>query len=147
VGALVVWAACWLCGTAALVAARRRGARVELKMRRRLAPVIALEHLALAAALGSGVWLMAALDLDLGQRRWLDVKLGLVAFLVLPLEGMHAWVTHGWIARGLGETHTPPFSRTLERGIGMDDMVRALSALLLGLAVPLLAWLSLAEPF
>lgn len=143
----MVWGACWLCGTAALLGARRRGARIELETRRRLAPVVALEHVALAAAFVSGAWLMAALDLDLGQRRWLDVKLGLVAFLVLPLEGMHAWVTHGWIARGLRETPAPPFSRTLERGIGMDDMVRALSALLLGVAVPLLVWLSLAEPF
>ena len=129
------------------MSARRGGAPRELAARRRLAPVVALEHLALAAALGSGGWWMAALGLDLGQHRWLDVKLGLVAFLVLPLEGMHAWVAHGWIARGLRETRTPPFSRTLERGIGMDDMVRALSALLLGIAVPLLAWLSLAEPF
>ena len=143
----MVWGACWLCGTAALVGARRRGVRIELETRRRLAPIVALEHVALAAAFVSGVGLMAVLDLDLGQRRWLDVKLGLVAFLVAPLEGMHAWVTHGWIARGLRETRTPPYSRRLERGIGMDDMVRALSALLLGVAVPLLVWLSLAEPF
>jgi hypothetical protein len=29
----------------------------------------------------------------------------------------------------------------------MDDMLRALSALLLGAAVPLLAWLSVRQPF
>jgi hypothetical protein len=60
---------------------------------------------------------------------------------------MHAWVNHGWIARGLRETAAPPFSRDLERGIGMDDMVRTLSALLLGAAVPFLVWLSVKEPF
>ena len=109
--------------------------------------MIAAEHVALAAALLSGWLLMDALGLAVGQRRWLDVKLGLVAFLVLPLEGMHAWVTHGWIARGLRQTPAPPFARVLERGIGMDDMVRTLSALLLGIAVPLLVWLSVAEPF
>ena len=90
---------------------------------------------------------MVVLDLGVGQRRWLDLKLGVVAFLVVPLEAMHAWVNHGWIARGLRETAAPPFSRDLERGIGMDDMVRTLSALLLGAAVPFLVWLSVKEPF
>jgi hypothetical protein len=52
-----------------------------------------------------------------------------------------------WIARGLRQTVAPPFTRDLERGIGMDDMLRALSALLLGAALPLLVWLSVGEPF
>ncbi|HVR70496.1 MAG TPA: hypothetical protein VMT87_06585 [Vicinamibacteria bacterium] len=109
--------------------------------------MVGLEHAALAVALVSGVLLMDALGLALGQHRWLDLKLALVAFLVVPLEAMHAWVSHGWIARGLRETSAPPFSRDLERGIGMDDMVRTLSALLLGIALPLLVWLSWREPF
>jgi hypothetical protein len=143
-----VWALCWLAGLAAIVRARRRGRREdELNTRRRLLPVVAVEHAALAAALVSGALLMQALGLGVGQRRWLDLKLGVVAFVVLPLEAMHAWVSHGWIARGLKETAAPPFSRDLERGIGMDDMVRTLSALLLGGAVPLLVWLSVKEPF
>jgi hypothetical protein len=105
------------------------------------------EHLALAAALGSGLLLMDVLDYRLGQRRWLDLKLGLVAFLVVPLEGMHAWVNHTWIARGLRATPAPPLSRELERGMAMDDMLRTLSVVLLGVALPLLAWLSLRKPF
>jgi hypothetical protein len=135
-------------GLAAIVRARRAGdAAGELHTRRRIRPVVAAEHLALAAALLSGVALLDALGLSVGHHRWLDLKIGLVLFLVVPLEGMHAWVNHGWIARGLEETAKPPFSRNLARGIGMDDMVRTLSALLLGAAVPFLVWLSVREPF
>lgn len=109
--------------------------------------MVALEHVALAAALASGVVLMGVRGMAVGQHAWLDLKLGLILFLLVPLEGMHAWVNHGWIERGLRETAAPPFSRDLERGIGMDDMVRTLSAVLLSLAVPLLVWLSVRRPF
>ena len=60
---------------------------------------------------------------------------------------MHAWVCHVWIARGLRQTAAPPFSKDLARGIGMDDMIRALAAPLLGVAVPLIVWLSAKKPF
>ena len=109
--------------------------------------MVLLEHAALGTALLSGLLLMGTLGWSLGQRRWLDLKLGLTAFLLVPLEAMHAWVNHVWIARGLRQTVAPPFTRDLERGIGMDDMLRALSALLLGAALPLLVWLSVREPF
>lgn len=128
--------------------ARRSGRpEDELRARRHVRGLVTLEHAALAAALGSGLILLDVLGLALGRYRWLDLKLGLVAFLLLPLEGMHAWVNHVWIARGLRQTTAPPFSRDLARGIGMDDMVRTLSAVLLGAAVPLLVWLSVREPF
>jgi hypothetical protein len=128
--------------------ARRFGrAESELAARRRLRAVVLVEHLGLAMALLSGLALMEVLDLRVGRHPWLDVKLGLVAFLVLPLEGMHAWVNHAWIARGLRATPAPPFARELERGIALDDMVRTLSAVLLGVGVPLLVWLSVREPF
>jgi hypothetical protein len=83
----------------------------------------------------------------LGQARWLALKLGLVAFLLVPLEAMHAYICHVWIERGLQETGSPPFSKDLERGIGMDDMLRALAVPLLLLALPLLVWLSLGKPW
>ena len=41
---------------------------------------------------------------------------------------------HVWIGRGLRETAAPPFSKDLARGIGMEDMLRALAIPLLGLA-------------
>jgi hypothetical protein len=75
--------------------------------------------------------------------RWLHLKLGLVAFLVLPLEGFHAYVNHVWIARALREDS----ARLLERGTGLDDMIRSLAMPLLGAALPLLFWLSLRRPF
>jgi hypothetical protein len=60
---------------------------------------------------------------------------------------MHAWIAHVWIARGLRQTPAPPLSKDLVRGIGMDDMLRALAAPLLLASVPLLAWLSLRKPW
>jgi hypothetical protein len=130
-------------GLGVVLRARRSGRpEDELRARRRIRGLVTLEHAALAAALGSGLILLDVLGLALGRYRWLDLKLGLVAFLLLPLEGMHAW-----IARGLRQTAAPPFSRDLARGIGMDDMVRTLSAVLLGAALPLLVWLSVREPF
>ncbi len=131
-----------------LLLGRRRGEPGrELAVRRSLRPWLALEHAALVVVLGSGLILMQAHGWGIGHPRWLAVKLGLVAFLVLPLEAMHAWVCHAWIARGLDETAGPQPTARLRRGIGMDDMVRTLAAVLLGLAVPLMAWLSVRRPF
>jgi hypothetical protein len=79
--------------------------------------------------------------------RWFGAKLGLVLFLVIPLEAFQAWVALAWLGPGLEETKAPPFSRRLERALSMQDMLWALSALLLGTAVPGLVWLSLARPF
>jgi hypothetical protein len=127
---------------------RSRGdAARELRARRALEPWLAAEHAALLLALGSGWLLMAARGWGLGHARWLAVKVGLSLFLLLPLEGMHAYVCHVWIARGLRQTSAPPFSRDLERGLGMDGMLRALAVPLLGLALPLLVWLSLRKPW
>lgn len=78
---------------------------------------------------------------------WFHLKLGLVAFLLLPLEGMHAWAWHAWVEPELRRTAAPPFPQRLSRGLGMQGMVRALELPLLGAALPLLAWLSLARPF
>ena len=83
----------------------------------------------------------------LGHARWLAVKIGLTVFLLVPLEAMHAWIAHVWIARGLGQTPAPPLAKDLVRGIGMDDMLRALAAPLLLVALPLLVWLSLRKPW
>ena len=52
-------------------------------------------------------------------------------------------MNHVWIARALRDGP----ARLLERGIGLDDMVRTLAIPLLGVAVPLLFWLSLRRPF
>jgi hypothetical protein len=60
---------------------------------------------------------------------------------------MHAWVTHVWIARGLRQTAEPPLSKDLRRGVSVEEMIRTLSLPLLGIAVPLLVWLSVAKPF
>jgi hypothetical protein len=119
----------------------------ELAARRRLRPLLAVEHLALAVGLGSGYLLMRQRGWVAEHARWLGLKLGLVVFLVVPLEAMHAYVSHAWIARGLRETSAPPFSKDLARGIAMDDMVRTLALVLLGAGVPLIVWLSVSKPF
>lgn len=134
-------------GTVVLMAARRRGPAAELAARRRLRGSLVVEHAALAVALLAGFGLMGLRGWGLGYARWLAVKIGLSLFLVIPLEAMHVWVCHGWIARGLRETPQPPYSKDLARGIGMDDMVRALAIPLFGLAIPLMVWLAVAHPF
>lgn len=145
--ALVLWAALLLLSQARILAARRGGEASELSARRSLSRVVAAEHALLALALASGLAIMIGRDWFPGRARWFGLKLGLVVFLLIPLEAMHAYVSHFWIARGLRETVAPPFSKDLARGIGMEDMLRALAIPLLGLAVPLLVWLSWFKPF
>ena len=133
---------------ARLLQARRSGQlEVELLTRRALSRWLAVEHLALLAALLAGAALLGLRGWGVGHARWLDAKLVLCAFLIVPLEGMHAWVSHLWIGRGLRQTREPPFSKDLARGIGMDDMLRAIAAPLLALALPALVWLSVRKPF
>jgi hypothetical protein len=143
----VVWLSAGLAAQAALILARRRGEAAELAVRRRLRPVLAAEHVAFVLALAAGFALLAYRHWGLGHARWLAVKVGLTVFLLVPLEAMHAWICHGWIARGLKQTAAPPPSRDLARGIGMDDMLRALAAPLLAAGVPLIVWLSLRRPW
>ncbi|MFS8071624.1 MAG: hypothetical protein ACMG6S_35085 [Byssovorax sp.] len=109
--------------------------------------LVACEHAFLTLALLSGLALMQSRGWTLAHARWFGVKVGLVVFLLVPMEGMHAYVSHVWIARGLRQTSVPPFAKDLERGIGMEGMLRALAIPLLGLAVPLLVWLSVWKPF
>ena len=103
--------------------------------------------MAFAVLLAAGLLLMQHRGWGLGHARWLGVKVGLVAFLFLPLQAMHAYVCHAWIARGLRQTAAPPFSKDLVRGLGMEEMIRTLEVVLLGVAIPLLVWLSVAKPF
>jgi hypothetical protein len=131
----------------ALLVARPRSPARDLATRRRLQPVLAVEHAAFVIAVAAGLLLVAHRGWGLGHARWLAVKIGLTAFLLVPLEAMHAWICHGWIARGLGQTAQPPLSKDLERGIGMDDMLRSLAAPLLALALPLIVWLSWWKPW
>jgi hypothetical protein len=148
VTALAVWLGAALAAQAALLRARAAGdPSRELSVRRRIRPLLAVEHAGLALALLAGLTLLQARGWGPGRARWLGLKLGLTLFLVVPLEAMHAWVCHVWIARGLRQTAAPPFSRDLARGIGMDDMIRALAAPLLGIGVPLIVWLSVKHPF
>lgn len=146
--ALAAWAGAALVAQAALIGARAaRDPARELSTRRRMGPLLVVEHVALALALVAGLALLEERGWGPGRARWLGLKLGLTLFLVVPLEAMHAWVCHGWIARGLKETAAPPFSKDLARGIGMDDMIRALAAPLLGVGIPLIVWLSVKHPF
>ena len=130
-----------------LLAARGGGEAGQLAARRRLRPVVLVEHGAFVLALAAGLALLWHRHWGLGHARWLAVKIGLTVFLLVPLEAMHAWIAHVWIARGLGQTPAPPLAKDLVRGIGMDDMLRALAAPLLLIAVPLLVWLSLRKPW
>ncbi len=102
-----------------------------------------MQHVLFAIVLATGgALLLSAAPLVL-HARWLHLKLGLTLFLLVPLEAFHAYVNHVWIARALRDRS----GRLLERGVGLDDMVRTLAIPLLGVAVPLLFWLSLRHPF
>jgi hypothetical protein len=147
VAGLIVWLAAALLGQGALLVARRGGEAVQLRARRRLQPLLLLEHAAFVIALAAGVGLLVQRHWGLGHARWLAVKIGLTLFLLVPLEAMHAWIAHGWIAPGLRQTDAPPFSTDLLRGIAKDDMRRALAAPLLAARLPLLTWLSLRKPW
>jgi len=109
--------------------------------------VLQVEHLCLALAIGTGALLTWRRGWGLGHARWWGLKLGLVGLLVVPLEGIHAWASHVWLARGLRETPLPPFSKDLVRGAAMEEMIRTLGLPLLAVAVPLLLWLSWSKPF
>lgn len=141
-----MWAGAALAYPVRVRTARRQGAEAELESRRRFHGLLALESLAFAVLLATGVLLMRMHGWGLGYPRWLALKVGLVAFLLVPLEGIHAYAAHVFLARGL-RSPTPPFSRDLERGTSMQRMIWALALPLLALALPLILWLSLARPF
>ena len=142
-----MWLAAALFAQGLLLAARGKGETGQLAARRRVRPVVLVEHAAFVLALAAGAALLLHRHWGLGHARWLAVKVGLTLFLLVPLEAMHAWIAHVWIARGLRQTSAPPLSKDLVRGIGMDDMLRALAAPLLLASVPRLAWLSLRKPW
>jgi hypothetical protein len=106
---------------------------------------VRLEHAAVLTLLATGLGLAWRLGWGFGHPPWFGLKLGLVTFLLVPLEAMHAWIAYAWIEPGLRETPAPPFSKTLERGVGMEEMLASLAFPLLLLAVPLLLWVSLSR--
>lgn len=144
---MAVWLAVIVAGHAE--AARHRASvdrGRELAARRRLQVVFAVKNAALVLALASGFLLQASAP-GVDRALWLLLKVGLVLFLVVPLEAMHAFIVHVWIARGLAETPAPPFSKTLVRGLGVEEMIRTLEIPLFGVGLPLLLWLSFRRPF
>jgi hypothetical protein len=143
----VVWAASALAYAGAVRRARRRGPAAELDARRRYQRLRYLEVTSLAVGLLAGLLLMSLHGWRLGYPRWLSTKLGLVAFLLVPLEGFRVYVTILWLGPGLRETKAPPFSKELARGISMDEMLQALAVPLLLIALPIILWLSWARPF
>jgi hypothetical protein len=106
-----------------------------------------LAHVSLVAGLAAGLILMQLHGWGFVYPRWLAAKSGLVLFLLLPLEGMHAWITHTWIARGLARSSAERFAKDLERGLGMEEMIRTLELVLLVPGLALLVWLSVRKPF
>lgn len=88
---------------------------------------------------------MRQLGWRVDHARWLALKLGLVAFLVVPLEAMHAYVGNVWVARGVARGDV--LDKGLVRGLGIEEMIRTLAVPLFGIGVPLILWLSFAQPF
>jgi hypothetical protein len=132
---------------ARLLASRRRPPPEYLEALRRAPRLLQARLVALGVVVVSGLLAMDRLGWSPAWPRWFGVKLGLVLFLIVPLEAFQAWVGLAWLQPGLEETRELPFSRRLERALSMQDMLWALSALLLGAGVPGLIWLSVAKPF
>jgi hypothetical protein len=147
VAAVLVWLAAASAYPSLVLRARRRGGDAELLARRRLQYLIALEAAAFAFVLATGCALMHFHGWSLAYPRWLALKIGLVSFLFLPLEGFLAYVGAAWIRPGLRATLGPPLAKELARGGAMQEMVWAIAVPLAGLALPLVVWLSLARPF
>jgi hypothetical protein len=127
--------------------ARGAGSERELTARRLWHWLLLVEQGGFLAVLATGLVLMRAHGWHIGYPGWLSAKLGLVAFLLVPLECFQAYVAHGWLAPGLRESAAGDFSKTLVRAISMQDMLQALAVPLLGLGLPLVLWLSWARPF
>lgn len=107
---------------------------------------MAFEHASLALAILSGFALMSVHGWRLAHPRWLAVKVGLVVFLLVPLEGFHAFVCHVWMPAARRERGALQ-ARRLERGVGMEEMIRTLGIPLLGAALTIILWLSFRKPF
>jgi hypothetical protein len=145
--ALAAWVGAGVAASLSRLRARRHGdtERALARHRSAMRPLL-LEQSAFALLLLSGVALMQLYGWSLTHGRWLGVKVGLVTFLPLPLEGMHAWIAHAWIGPGLRESRDGALAQSLVRGLGVEEMIRALELLLLTPGVPLLVWLSVAKP-
>ncbi len=115
-----------------LLRGRRREPAAYLVVLRGAQGLLQVRLVALGIAVVSGLMAMDRLGWSPAWPRWFGVKLGLVLFLVIPLEAFQAWVGLAWFGPGLEETEAPPFSRRLERALSMQDMLWALSGLLLG---------------
>lgn len=139
----MLWLAAALAGQWVWWALRGAHGERATEGRRRLLRFSLVQHALFALVLASGSVLLALAGPAAQHARWLHLKIGLTAFLLVPLEGFHAYVNHVWIARALRDGS----ARRLERGTGLDDMIRSLAIPLLGAAVPLLLWLSLRRPF
>jgi hypothetical protein len=148
VAALALWLGAAVAYVGRLLRGRRREPSAYLQILRTAPTLLHARLIGLGAVVVSGLLAMDRLGWSPAWPRWFGVKLGLVLFLVIPLEAFQAWVGLAWLAPGLEETGpAPPFSRRLERALSMQDMLWALSGLLLGVAVPALFWLSFARPF
>jgi hypothetical protein len=146
-GALVAAAAAFALYTLAVRRARAKGPEAELAARRRWHGVRHAEAVLLGLGLLAGYLLMQAHGWRLGYPRWLSTKLGLVAFLLVPLEGFRVYITLAWLGPGLKATAAPPFAKELDRARSMEDMLGALSLPLLVLGLPIVLWLSWSRPY
>jgi hypothetical protein len=124
--------------------ARGRGEHAVLATRRRWHFLIAVQSVSFAVVVLTGVLSMRSHGWTLAYPRWLALKVGIVLFLFVPLECFLAYVGWGWVRPGL---ESPSSSRALERGASMQGMVWAIALPLLGLALPVVVWLSVWRPF
>ena len=72
----------------------RQDAELSRWARKAFMPLVHIEHLGLALWLGTGLWMVTKNQFFLGMP-WLHYKLGVIAFVVLPIEVWDIVVSHG----------------------------------------------------
>ena len=111
-------------------------------------PLRVVEAASFAAALGAGLLLMQALGYRLGYPRWLSAKLGLVAFLLVPLGGFRVYLSAAWLGPGLrASSRSVIFARTSSGRCRWRRCCRPLPCPCSCSGCPAILWLSLARPF
>jgi hypothetical protein len=112
---------------------------------RRTTAVFAVQHGAFLIVLLTGAVVMSARGWGIGHARWLAVKLLVVVALFVPLEGFHAYICHVFLpqARRLTGAYG---DRQVERGEGLEAIIRTIATPLFGIAIPLVFWLATRKP-
>jgi hypothetical protein len=150
-GALVIWlgpsGGAWM----VLMLARHKAGEPSLVthyLYRGFFQMLWLEHVGFFALLASGIALLAMYGFGALEATWLQVKLAIVIFVILPIEIPDLWYSH----RGLPQifaSRRPEAPYTSDEQRVLDSYHRRFVPILLPIlliAVVIIMWLAVAKP-